>query len=578
MNRNPKVLLTSAYGPYELGRGEDMHDAFTARLSRGHGAFSMASHFHYFGLHLIAENISLPTTVLEDPHWEEFQEELERGYDYVGFQLKSISTDKIADMVRLVKERSPRSKVILGGYGVSTLENPVPGDTKGSARFLLENSDFLCREEGVRFMRRILEDEPADRPINQYHLPCAGFSFRFMQRPRLRVPTILVALGCPNACDFCTTSAFFHHKKIQVADPEETYRFMKNYAHRLRSKNLYTLLFDEDIFQNPEFVRELGRLIRSDRSTWNFKWFGFGSISALSHYSPEELRDCGVFMVWIGVESLLCDDPGEAGRDHLPKRHGDVLGTIRGLQQNGILAVGSTVLGFDFHTPENIEQDIDYFVSLKPTFYQIGALTPCPGTALYDRMKEEGRLNDNYQWADIHLWKEDIFRFKHFEGSEIIDYIERAHKKIVEENGPPVLSVLETFLNGYDSLSASPTDFHREARASYKRIVSLLHGTLGPVMASAPSRAARVRASELDKRVRETIGAASPLHWLIGNLVRWSYNHTTRQEPKPIVSDPPTKWTYYHLDPNQDVVYIRNGNGRRKMHKRREQTRLLGLV
>lgn len=576
MHEKRKVLLTTAYGPYDLGRGEDMNDAFTARLSRGHGAFSMSSHFHYFGLHLIAENISLPATVLEDPHWEDFEEELAKGYDYIGFQLKSISTDKIADMVRLVREKSPGSKVILGGYGVGTLNDPVPGDTRGSARFLRENADYLCREEGVRFMRRVLDDGPEDRPITQYHLPCAGFSFRFLKKRRMRVPVILVALGCPNACDFCTTSAFFHHKKIYVADPEETYRFMKSHAHRLRSKTLYTLLFDEDIFQNPEFVRELGRRIRSDRGTWHYKWFGFGSVSALSQYSPEELRDSGVFMAWIGVESLFCDDPAEAGADHLPKRHGDVSGTIRGLQQNGILTVGSTVLGFDFHTPENIERDIDSFVRLRPTFYQIGALTPCPGTALYERMKQEGRIHDDYQWKDIHLWKEDIFKFKHFEGKEIIHWVEQAHRKIVEENGPPVISVIETLLNGHDSLRGSETEFHREARASYKRAVYLLRGTLGPAIASAPSPAGRARAADLDKRIRETLGKGSPAYRLLGNLVRHSYGRAVRTDPQTIASDPPAKWTHYHQDGGRDVVYVRNGRRYRKVHRRPERVRLFG--
>jgi haloalkane dehalogenase len=576
MNRKPQLLLTTAYGPYELGRGEDMHDAFTARLSRGHGAFSMSSHFHYFGLHLLAENISLPTTILEDPLWEEFELELEKGYEYIGFQLKSLSTDKIADMVQLVRHKSPGSKVILGGYGVGTLEDPVPGDKRGSARFLLENSDFLCREEGVGFMRRILDDGPADRPITQNHLPFAGFSLRPFKRRRLRVPVILVALGCPNACDFCATSAFFHHKKIQVADPEETYRFMKNYAQRLRSKGLYTLLFDEDIFQNAEFVRELGRLIRSDRNTWNYKWFGFGSVSALAQYSPEELRDSGVFMVWVGVESLLCDDPDKAGADHLPKRRGDVEGTIRRLQQNGILTVGSTVLGFDFHTPENIEQDIDNFVGLRPTFYQIGALTPCPGTALYNRMKEEGRIHEDYKWADIHLWKEDIFKFKHFQGNEMVDYVHLAHKKIVEENGPPLISVIETFLNGYESLNGCSSDFHRSTRASCRRIVSLLRGTLRPIAESAPSQAARARAAELDKRVREVIGVSSPTDRILGRLARWAYNRVNKEAAQPIVSNPPTKWTYYHLNPNDEVVYVRNGRGNAKMRKRRERVRLFG--
>jgi hypothetical protein len=119
-----KVLLLTSYGPYELGFGEDMHDMFSSRLARGHGLFSLSSHCHYWGLHLIAENISHPTTVLEDPHWDEFLEELEEGYDVIGFQIKSIRTEKVAEMVRAIRERSPKSEIVMPG-GRSPVHAPA---------------------------------------------------------------------------------------------------------------------------------------------------------------------------------------------------------------------------------------------------------------------------------------------------------------------------------------------------------------------------------------------------------------------------------------------------------------------
>jgi len=96
MNNKPRVLLTANYGPNELAWGEDMFDLMQSRLARGHGPFQIHNHMHYFGLYLIAENINNPTTVLENPHWDEFDRELEEGYEVVGFQLKSLHTAKIA--------------------------------------------------------------------------------------------------------------------------------------------------------------------------------------------------------------------------------------------------------------------------------------------------------------------------------------------------------------------------------------------------------------------------------------------------------------------------------------------------
>lgn len=571
MNHKPKVLLTTSYGPYELGWGEDMHDMFTARLSRGHGIFSLTSHCHYFGLYIIAENLSCPVTVLEDPHWDEFEAELDQGYDYIGFQLKSLHMDKVAEMVALIKKKSPKTKIVMGGYGVSTLYDPVPGDTKGSAKFILENSDHLCREEGARFMRKLLDDGPVDRPITQYHLPFTGFSIRGLKQRYIHVPIVLVSLGCPNACEFCNTSAFFYHKKIMVAEPAQTYEFMKNYSRRLRSERFLTLLFDEDMFINKDYVRELGRLIRSDKKTWNFKWFTFGSIRGLSQYEPEELRDCGLAAVWVGVESTLCDNPDAAGKDHLPKRAGDVARVIEGLHKNGIQTVASMVLGFDFHNRENIERDIDFFVKLRPTFYQIGPLTPCPGTPLYDRMKEEDRLYEDYQWKDFHLWKDDVFKVQHFERNEIKKYFDLAHERLVKENGPPFLAGLESFLDAYERLNGHSDDFHETQREWFKDMASVNRGLLKPLMKYGASPAVKERAARLEQRFGQVIGTPSVVNKVIGRLADWRMSKSARTPQPPVVSDPPARWTYYHREPGKDTIFIKKGHGATQVKKRRER-------
>ena len=191
--------MTASYGPNELGWGEDRYDLTASRTARGHGVFKISTHMHYWALYLIAENITNPTTVLENPHWDEFERELEQGYEVVGFQLKSLHTAKIARMMKHIREKYPKTKIVVGGYGVGTLGQAVPGDFKGDAVYIHENADHLCREEGVRFMRRILDDGPIDREITQYHLPMCGATMGGIERMQVRLQVILVALGCPYA-------------------------------------------------------------------------------------------------------------------------------------------------------------------------------------------------------------------------------------------------------------------------------------------------------------------------------------------------------------------------------------------
>jgi radical SAM superfamily enzyme YgiQ (UPF0313 family) len=555
MNQSAKILLTASYGPNELGWGEDMYDLVASRLGRGQGPFQVTSHCHYFALYLIAENINFPTTVLENPHWEEFDWELDQGYEVVGFQLKSLHTAKIARMMKRIREKSPKTKIVVGGYGVSTLGSPVPGDLNGDAVYIRENADYLCREEGVRFMRRILKDEPVDREITQYSLPTAGFSLAGLN-VQARVPMILVSLGCPNACDFCNTSAFFYHKKIYVAEPEQVYRFAKNYQRRLNTDRLLVMLFDEDFFLNPDYVRELGRLIRSDRKTWGIKYFTFGGVRSLSQFEAEELRDNGLGAVWIGVESFLCGD--QLTDDRYGKRKGKEINDLfENLHRNGIQTVGSLVLGFDFHTRENLKEDIDRFVALKPMSYQISPLTPCPGTALYDRLSEEGRILQSYGWQDFHLWKDDVFELNHFEKGEIKKFFDYAHEQLRDVNGPQALQIMESALNCYRLLKDGSDEFHRFQAGLAKGRAMGLSAYLPAVKLHHASEKVRKRAETLEKRLFEEIGEPPLLSKLISHFLSHKIRQNKKKLRPPVVSDPEPRWTYYHtLD---DRVWVRKG-------------------
>ncbi|MCW5830534.1 MAG: hypothetical protein KIT79_14605 [Deltaproteobacteria bacterium] len=561
-----KVLFINPYGPFNLAWGRDMMDLLQSRLARGHGIFNMTSHMHTFALYLLAENVDNPSTVLEHPHWDEFIDEIRKGYDYIAIQLKSVHTPKVVKMIKAIRKEAPKSKIVVGGYGVSSLFVKMPGDKDQDGEFIRENADFLCREEGIKFMRRLLKNDPIVKKVNQYHMPTCGFALAGFPNAHLRLPAFLVSLGCPAGCDFCNTSAFFHQKKIYIAEPAQIYDFMKHYQKKLNSENLNVILFDEDMFLNPEYVRELGRLIRSDRKTWGIRWFSFGSVRALSHYEPEELRECGVGAIWVGVESSLC----EQNKDemNLAKREGAKKPpeVIDGLQRNGIEVIASSILGFDFHTRDNIEQDIDYFVNLKPTFYQIGPLTPCPGTKLFERMMAENRVLDHYNYTDFHLWKDNVYQLAHFEAGEMKKYFDIAHEKLRTRNGPPLIQIFESNLRAYENLKNQKSDFLRhQAELSRQRAQSLT-----PFMKSVAHHAP---SPEVHKRVRDLLAAAEKsfgpeplaargIKKIVEAVYDWRMDRVEAQGEEVRESDPPPRWTYYNEGPVKKPVVRRGRDAR----------------
>src|SRR5512142_2882220 len=80
------------------------------------------------------------------------------------------------------------------------------------------------------------------------------------------------------------------------------------------------------------------------------------------------------------------------------------------LRNHGIRVLGSTIVGLEHHTPENIVQEIEHAVSHDTDFHQFMLYTPVPGTPLYEQIRSEDRLLD-VDLADIH--GQFKFNFEH---------------------------------------------------------------------------------------------------------------------------------------------------------------------
>jgi haloalkane dehalogenase len=91
--------------------------------------------------------------VLQYPSERELIRELKRGYDYVGICFVMAVMHKMKETVALIRKHAPQSKIILGGYGTVLKDE-----------FLEPYADYICREEGVAFMRRPLGEPEIPLP------------------------------------------------------------------------------------------------------------------------------------------------------------------------------------------------------------------------------------------------------------------------------------------------------------------------------------------------------------------------------------------------------------------------------
>ena len=174
----------------------------------------------------------------------------------------------------------------------------------------------------------------------------------------------------------------------------------------------------------------------------------FSSANAIRKFSYEELVELGVSSIWLGLES--------AQSGYAKLEGADTLQLTRELREHGIVLLGSTILGLEHHTPENIGKEIEHAVAHQTDLHQFMLYTPVPGTPLYREMAEQGRLLEDVDLADIH--GQDRFNFRHaaISREESRTFLDSAFRWDFERNGPSLFRICRTTFEGWKRYKDHP--------------------------------------------------------------------------------------------------------------------------
>ncbi len=504
------ILLSTTWGPFhEQFFNTSPIDVMNQRFSRGCDIFSLNGHLHMNWAHLIAQNIERPSVFLEYPGESDFLEEVDKGYEYVALSAFHNQVDDLVEMCRAVRARAPRSKIVLGGFGAAGLEA-----TRTEAE-LGKLCDHLCHEEGTLFFRRLLGEE-VDRPVFHSHLPKWGYSLPMVNRhPRGNVPVVVGSVGCPNGCDFCGTTEMFKQRRIEIMSPEQVYREFQR-AWREDPNTLQFVLLEEDTFQNTEYVRELGRLLREDSEfgLGHYNFYCLASNRSMSQWTFEDMALTGCSTVFVGVESKFAEDHGYGKKEGLCHKE-----IFDGLHRVGISTTGAWMVGFDFQTRENIEEDLQDFIDLCPTLQQLTRVCPFPPTPMWKMLRDEGRIRDDVRWEDISFYGGGGMVLSNFYEHEISEIIERGYRLLYETHGASIARMLHVNLMGYEyCMENRNRNRYLEDRALYhKRLVYGFFPILKALEIYAPNSTVRKKMKDLRRMYIRLIGEPTPFQTMMEN-------------------------------------------------------------
>lgn len=528
-----RVLLTSVFKPFavddEFGsRTINPVELYHNQVTREQGPFSLRMFHRSWGLMLIQHNISAPCTLLDFPTRERFVRELTRQqYDVVGISSIVVNVGKVREMCRLVRQHSPQSTIVVGGHvtSIANLERMI-------------DADHIVRGEGVAWMRRFL-GEDGSVPVN--HPPIASsFGFRVLGLPTTgegggRSATIIPSVGCPMGCNFCTTSAFFGGKGKFVNFYErgaDLYRVMADAEEKLGTRRFF--MMDENFLLYKKRAMELLDCMKAGGKAWAL--YVFSSANAIRKYDIRQLLELGVEWIWLGLESPQSGYQKLSGTDSLA--------LTRELQAHGICVHGSTIIGLEHHTPENIDGEIAHAVAHDAVFHQFMLYTPMPGTPLHAQTAAEGRLLDDVDLADTHGQYKFNFKHPHISRDQSKTLLDRAFRQDFLSNGPSLYRLTRTMFERW-KLYSKDADPRIRARLADER-QQLIAGYGAALWAMehylrGPQRAVSDRVRELRLQMERELGGMSRVvNNTLGPLLLWSARRDGRKYPAGRALEPRT--------------------------------------
>ena len=436
----PQILLSSVFGPYAQddaygSRKINPMELYHDQVTRTQGPFSLRMFHRSWGIMVIQINISAPCALLDFPTLDRFIEEIRHcQYDIVGISAIMPNIGKVKEMCRLIRLHLPHAIIIVGGHisNMTNIKNRI-------------DADHIVRGDGIRWFRQFLRED-VSQPI-RHPLILSGINTRTMglnvRRKKGEVAaTLIPSVGCPIGCNFCATSAMFGGKGKFInyyETGDELFHIMCGLEKEMEIRSFFVM--DENFLLHRKRALRTLELMEQHGKSWSL--YVFSSARVLLSYTIEQLVGLGISWVWMGLEGKQSQYAKLSGVNTFE--------LVKHFHSHGIRILGSSIIGFKEHTPQNMDEVIDYAVAHNTDFHQFMLYTPIPGTPLHaEHAANETLLGlEDFDEADIHGQLQFNYKHPHIKNGQESAFVLNAFEQDLEINGPSVLRIARTTLEGW---------------------------------------------------------------------------------------------------------------------------------
>ncbi|MDO8527017.1 MAG: radical SAM protein [Deltaproteobacteria bacterium] len=328
--------------------------------------------------------------------------------DVVGLTSFSVKFPSAQRLAAIAKDYNPQIPVIMGGQHATILTEDVLSDP---------NIDFVIRGEGegafVDFLRALGGDQkwenvkslsfkkeggvihnplrPLLENLDTLALPARECLHDLQHYEPHALAKLFASRGCPYQCNYCGTQNIWtykvrHHSAARVV--EEIRHVKKEYG-------ASNFTFFDDVFGlDKKKAMELTDTMSLAKT--GVTWDCLTRANLVSDELLVNMKKAGCTKIDMGVESgsdkVLIDT--KKGLTKKKIKEGAAL-----VKKHGILLYMFFMIGLPTETEEDAKETRNFLEELKPDWACISIFTPIPGTEIYKKLKEQGKIPDKPDFA-----------------------------------------------------------------------------------------------------------------------------------------------------------------------------------
>ena len=326
---------------------------------------------------------------LLDLSFDELRDEDLLGADLV--MVSAMHAQRIDTLAVLERARSLDRRTFIGGPWASS-----------EPEYLLTKADHVMvgeAEEVFAGIARALEDGTAHALYKVIDKPALTESpiprFDLLHMSNYTSMPIQFSRGCPFQCEFCDIITIYG-RKPRAKTPAQ----MVAELDRLRELGWRNEVFivDDNFIGNSKLALALTKELAlwQERNKRPVSFYTEASIDLADR--PELMAamvEANFMYVFLGIETPSAE--ALKGSSKFQNLRGDLVTNVNKIRESGLWVLAGFIVGFDSDDETIFERQRIFIDKTAITWAMAGVLQAPPTTALFDRMKREGRLIEDSQ-------------------------------------------------------------------------------------------------------------------------------------------------------------------------------------